>query len=220
MTTIVTKKNSLAYAIYVEGQKIAECFEPVATSNELVKNLGVDITEVQVIEMESFPTFIGQGHLVGFIAQEIAKEVITEQTDIDSIINKVNAGIKAPNQNKRSNRNSVVDETSDEKESSYGTEETTDNTTPVGNVEIPGLGNLVYVNGFDGFMRKIAGGIGTVHLVYDEETKQQVKDGDEPGSVLVELEEIPGIYFSWNTVKDEQEKLKEKYGYKPVCSII
>lgn len=214
MTTIVTKKGSQSYAVYVDGRKIAECAIPETSSNELVKNLGIDISEVQVVEMDSFPAIIGTGHLVGSIVQEIVKDTITEKSsnDIDDVINTVNAGMSAKNIGKY-NRHEIVDEYED---TELENEDEIDNTKPVGNIKIPALGNLVYVDGFDGFLRKITGGIGTVHLVFDEETKQEVKHGDEPESILVELEEVPGVYFTWNS---EQEQLKEKYGYKPVCSL-
>jgi len=223
MTTIVTKSNSKAYAIYVDGRKIVECAEPETSANELVKNLGIPIKEVQVIEMATFPTTIGTGLLVGSIAREILQEVITEKTGIDDIINKVNSATLAPNAGKykkhivsSDNEDAPWPSSSNDSEDN---EQSVDNTVPVGNVEIPKLGNLVYVNGFDGFLRKITGGIGTVHMVFDEETKAEVKPDDEPESVLVELEEVPGVYFSWNELKDEQAELKNKYGYKPVCSI-
>jgi hypothetical protein len=240
MTTIVTKPNSQAYAIYVDGRKIVECPSPETTYNELVKNIGIDTTQVQIIEMDSFPTSIG-GAPQGTIVQEIVQEVIAENTtqnteSVDDIIARVNAGIAAPNINKHKAHTERAASVS------ANTETATvkvDN-EPVGNVDVPKLGDLIYVDGLDGILRKITGGVGTVHLVYnandkvevattsvpnpdfdeDDEDSEEFIDKVETGSnILVELEEIPGAYFSWTEIKSRQTELRAKYGYKPACVV-
>lgn len=240
MTTIVTKKNSQDYAIYVDGRKIVECGTPETTYNELVKNIGVDTTNVQIIEMESFPTNIGTPQ--GTIVQDIVQEVIRENapTDVEDIINSVNATITAPNLSKHKER--VATTATASVSENTETAQTSVSNEPIGNVEVPKLGDLVYVDGMDGILRKITGGVGTVHLVYNANDKVEVgtemvanpehdedeEDDNEPefinqsivgSNILIELEEIPGVYFSWAGIKDNQTQLKAKYGYKPAYVI-
>lgn len=218
MTTIVTRPESKAYAIYSDNRKVVECYTPETTYNELVKNLGVDTTNVQVIELEYFPDVLG---VVTYNRPqpEIAAQ---PETDIDAVIAKVNDAMNAPNRG------------SDATVSRDPQGITQDNVInePVGNTDKPKLGDLVYVAGIDGILRKITGGVGTVHMVYnsDECVEANIGDvenddivlGDEDvvvNNVLIELEEIPGVYFSWNELKNSQTELKAKYGYKPACVI-
>lgn len=240
MTTIVTKPNSQAYAIYVDGRKIVECPSPETTYNELVKNIGIDTTQVQVIEMESFPPTIG-GAPQGTIVQSIVQEVIAENTpanteNIDDVIARVNAGIAAPNINKHKAHTERAASVSANTETATVKVEN----EPIGNVEVPKIGDLIYVDGLDGILRKITGGVGTVHLVYnandkvevssklvenpnfdeeDEDSAEFIEETETGTNILVELEEIPGAYFSWSEIKSRQTELKAKYGYKPVCVI-
>lgn len=224
MVTIVTKSNSQAYAIYVDNRKIVECAEPETTFNELIRNIGIDTTNVQIVEMTSYPVTLGT--VIGAILQDVIAEA-TVPVSLDSIIDLVNASmISGPNKNRLSI--SVTDEQENDEEEEgneqHDDEDGEDNTAPIGNVEIPKVGNLIYVDGVDGFLRKITGGIGTVHVVYnaDANTEHVSVQGidDENDRMLIELEEIPGVYFSWTNLRDKQSELKAKYGYKPVCSII
>jgi hypothetical protein len=238
MTTIVTKANTQAYAIYVDNRKIVECQNPETTYNELVKNIGIDTTNVQIVEMDSFPATLNGQEPQGTVLQNIVSEVIEERTvgNIDDIINAVNSTTTAPNINKYKG---IVERQSSGVNQPVGVPGAQSN-EPVGNVEVPKLGDLVYVDGLDGILRKITGGVGTVHMVYnaqdrvevgvktvenpdydpeDEDSESTIDVAEIGSNILIELEEIPGIYYQWSFVKDKQKSLKDKYGYKPVCAI-
>jgi len=223
MTTIVTQPDSKSYAIYSNNRKIVECNDPETTYNELVKNLGVDTSNVQIIEMDYFPDTLGNISNIAYIE---GSAVLTKNNNIDNIIDQINADMQAPNLGKHKSRtNTTVDNSQTVETSQQTTEDTINMNVPVGNVETPKLGDLIYVTGLDGILRKITGGIGTVHLVYN--SNKDIENLDDESNeatvsnknILVELEEIPGTYFSWSEIKDKQLELKAKYGYKPVCVI-
>lgn len=243
MTTILTKSNSRAYAIYVDGRKIVECNEPESSYNDLVKNIGINIDKVQVFEADSFPMQIDttSGTLKEMpYVQGILHEVISEHDrnedrqpgDLDSIIANVNASITAKNLGAYkavTERNDIEDykgegtvhlEVSDAKSVKE----------PVGNVPVPKLGDLVYVEGLQGFLKTVTGGVGTVHMVYEGKNNVPVAEYNDfedddytltqnQSNLLIELEEVPGAYFNWNDLKNAQIELKAKYGYKPACLV-
>lgn len=247
MTTILTKPNSKAYAIYVDGRKVVECNEPESSYNDLVKNIGINIDKVQVFESETFPMSIdttnGTLKEMPFV-QSILNEVILEHDKnedaqpthiIDDVIALVNGSMTAKNlgaYKKVTERNDIEDyraESTSEKHGEGNVEEKS-NKEPVGNVPIPQLGDLVYVEGLQGFLKTVTGGVGTVHMVYTGKnnvpTQEFSHDDDDENDVtssgtnlLIELEEVPGAYFNWNDLKDAQGALKSKYGYKPACLV-
>lgn len=245
MTTILTKPNSKAYAIYVDGRKVVECNEPESSYNDLVKNIGINIDKVQVFESETFPMSIdtagGTLKEMPFV-QSILNEVILEHdknedaqpSDLDSIIAKVNGTMTAGNlgaYKKVTERNDIDDYTKTNETATVAIVEEKSNKEPVGNVPVPQLGDLVYVEGLQGFLKTVTGGVGTVHMVYTGKnnvpTQEFSHDDDEDENdftssgtnLLIELEEVPGAYFNWNDLKDAQSALKSKYGYKPACLV-
>lgn len=108
---------------------------------------------------------------------------------------------------------------------------------PVGNVECPEVGNLVYIDGQEGLLSTITGGVCTVSMIYKSEdlvvvdtiehdVYNEVWDEEEveieeitENNILFEVDEFPGTYFSWTMLKDKQDELQLKYGYKPACKI-
>lgn len=246
MTTILTKQNSKAYAIYVDGRKVVECNEPESSYNDLVKNIGINIDKVQVFESETFPMSIdtagGTLKEMPFV-QSILNEVISEHDKnedaqpthiIDDVIALVNGSMTAKNlgaYKKVTERNNIDDYTKTNETATVAIVEEKSNKEPVGNVPVPQLGDLVYVEGLQGFLKTVTGGVGTVHMVYtgknnvptqefSHEDDEDENDFTSSGTnLLIELEEVPGAYFNWNDLKDAQGALKSKYGYKPACLV-
>lgn len=107
----------------------------------------------------------------------------------------------------------------------------------VGNVECPEVGDLVYIDGQEGLLSTITGGVCTVsmiyksddpvvvdtieHDVYNDEWDEEEVEIEEitENNILFEVDEFPGTYFSWTMLKDKQDELQLKYGYKPACKI-
>jgi len=200
MTTIVTLKSG-AYAIYdTEGIKIVQCNEPINTFNEVVKNIGIDTENVQIIDDETFPDVFCDKYITTTVTEN-------GQTNLDNVINIVNASISGHDREMKMYEDAGILDSVLEIDTNAGNvyvsvpkEQSTKE--PVGNIEIPLIGDLVYVEGVRGVLRIITGGVGTVAMINDDNS-------------LIELEEIPGQYFSWDDLKCEQDELKSKYGYKP-----
>ena len=204
MTTIVTLKSG-AYAIYdANGVKILQCNEPINTFNEVVKNIGVDTENVQIIDAETFPDVLGDKYITKSVTE-------AGQTNLESVIDKVNASISGIHDSEMQTYEDagvLNGQTDDEAFEEAGIDATQSAKVPVGNVELPDIGDLVYVEGVRGVLRVITGGVGTVSLINADDH-----------NTLIELEEIPGQYFSWDSLRCEQDELKSKYGYKPASMV-
>lgn len=208
-TTVITLSNSNAYAIYVNGKKVIQCDSPMTTFNSIVKSMNLP-TPIEVYSMTHFPEYIENEN-----APSESKEVSSDDIDFDTVNSKIN--FTAPKLG--AYRAVVNDETPNVEEEYVESDESEETETasfePVGNVEMPSLGDLIYVEGMDGMLAKIRGGVGTVGMVYDNEKAENCEQ-----NILIELEEIPGHYFNWNQLADVQDELKAKYGYKPACKIV
>lgn len=209
--TVITLQNS-AYAIYVDGKKIIQCDSPMSTFNTVIKSLNL-VGKVEVHLADVLPNSLGDEAF----GTELKEVVIEESSDID--FDAINGTINFNAPKLGAYRKMLSDEPTQEiVETDIVQEETpsyTPDFQPIGNVECPQLGDLVYVDGLDGFLAKIRGGVGTVGMVYDNTKAENCEQ-----NILIELEEIPGHYFNWNELADVQTDLKEKYGYKPACKIV
>lgn len=210
--TVITLQNS-AYAIYVDGKKIIQCDSPISTFNTVIKSLNL-VGKVEVHLADVLPNSLGDEAY-----EKELKEAVEESSDID--FDAINGTINFNAPNLGAYRKMLSDEPTEEINETGNESVEEENRTytpdfqPVGNVECPQLGDLIYVDGLDGFLAKIRGGVGTVGMVYDNtKTENCVQN------ILIELEEIPGHYFNWNELADIQTDLKEKYGYKPACKIV
>lgn len=213
--TVITLQNS-AYAIYVDGKKIIQCDSPISTFNTVIKSLNL-VGKVEVHLADVLPNALGDEAY----GKEL-KEVVVEETsdiDFDAINGTINFNapklgayrkMLSDEPTEEIIETGTVDESVEEENPTY-----TPDFQPVGNVECPQLGDLVYVDGLDGFLAKIRGGVGTVGMVYDNTKAENCQQ-----NILIELEEIPGHYFNWNELAGVQTDLKEKYGYKPACKIV
>ena len=158
-----------------------------------------------------------------------------EEIDFDKLNEEIGFGA-----NTHAYRNTFFNtDTTIEDEPKENVNESTNDTVnePVGNVECPEVGDLVYIDGQNGLLSTITGGVCTVsmiyksedpvvvdtieHAVYNEEWDEEEEEIEEitENNILFEVDEFPGTYFSWTMLKDKQELLQLKYGYKPACKI-
>lgn len=212
--TVITLQNS-AYAIYLDGKKIIQCDSPMSTFNTVIKSLNL-VGKVEVHLADVLPNALGDDAF-----GEELKQAVEDSTDIDFVAINETINFNAPNLG--AYRKMLSDEPVDEIIETDTVDESVEEENayyepdfqPVGNVDCPQLGDLVYVDGLDGFLAKIRGGVGTVGMVYDNTKAENCQQ-----NILIELEEIPGHYFNWNDLAYFQTELKEKYGYKPACKIV
>lgn len=212
--TVITLQNS-AYAIYVDGKKIIQCDSPMSTFNTVIKSLNL-VGKVEVHLAYVLPNALGDEAF----GVELKEVVVEETSDID--FDAINGTINFNAPKLGAYRKMLSDEPTEEINETVTVDETeVENPSyehdfqPVGNVDCPNLGDLVYVDGLDGILAKIRGGVGTVGMVYDNTKAENCQQ-----NILIELEEIPGHYFNWNELAGVQTDLKEKYGYKPACKIV
>jgi hypothetical protein len=240
---VITKRNSASYAIYNEsGNCIVRCNDPETTFNDLLKNIGITYTNVFVYEQDSLPLRYSNvsdihdsnedNNDVNF--DDINDTISFDAPGIDKYRNLVSANIIATPETPEKETVDVVTES-----------KINSKKYPVGNVEKPQTGDLIYVDGIKGILKTIFGGVGTVATVYmndkldmktgTEFIEDSYLDEDEDGeeyeedssyeediiekNILVELEEVPGHFFSWSLLKEQQEELANTYGYKPVSSL-
>lgn len=188
------------YNIEINGKLIVKCNDALIPFKDLLIHLGYDLSKYTVQIMDADDT----------VNNDTAQE---EKTNVDDVILELNGQFKSPNLGKYRDTTSASYEVNEDQEDDYDEDDVAkDNTEskyqPVGNVECPEEGDLIYVDGLAGVLSIITGGVGTVLTIYKNAS-----------DILIELEETPGNYFSWNLLKNSQDELKEKYGYKPVCKI-
>lgn len=228
MITIVTKHSSNAYAIYSDSEKIVECNDPEVTYNELVKSLFVNKSQVRIIEFTHFPTYLP--FIFQYEQETILQDTIEEETtSLEDVINAVNAKIHAPNLGayKKNHNVDYEIETYDNTEIEEDVVEGNSN-EPVGDVDVPNVGDLIYVEATKGILRVTTGGVATVSTVFKqtlEGTMQVLSEEDEENelepelieleNIMVETEEMPGVYFNWSELRNKQNDLKKAFGYKP-----
>lgn len=104
--------------------------------------------------------------------------------------------------------------------------------TPIGQVETPNVGDLIYIETVKGILSTIIGGVCTVSMVHVDETEivtdtlthsydfeneydEDVEEDITESNILVEIEEFPGRYFSWSLLRQKQDELQELFGYTP-----
>lgn len=71
-------------------------------------------------------------------------------------------------------------------------------------------GGVIYVDSVMGTLVRATGGLAVVLGSYESES----------GDIMVEVETLPNIYYSWNELESAQDTLKEKYGNRPAMRII
>lgn len=220
------------YDIEHNGEMIVKCVEQLVPFKELLINLGFDLN-TEKVEIHD-----------GSNSENIESSQSIESTDVDSVIASMNATFSAPNlgkykqtfESQTNTQSSLTDDNvNSQKESSKK-----ESNVPVGSVECPNEGDLIYVDGIVGVLSTVTGGVGTVMTIYksndpitvynenssnvdDEFDEDYDEDYDDQNivenNILVELEEVPGHYFSWSLLRSKQTSLQEKYGYKPVCKL-
>ncbi len=79
---------------------------------------------------------------------------------------------------------------------------------PVGEVEQPEIGDLIYVECIQGILKNVFGGVATVSNV--------VEDND---NIMICIDEMPGLFVNWSDLRYKQNDFKNKYGYKPAMFI-
>ena len=224
-----------SYTIEVNGKIIVQCNDPIIPFKDLLLHLGFDLSKNKVEIYDG-------GNVTSIEAENTNVDVdvdsVIESTDLDSVISSMNDTFVSPNLGK-------YRETFENKEITYigqkiiqekTSTKTESKHEPVGSVDCPNEGDLIYVDGITGILSKVIGGVGTVMTVYksgveidvdtdDREDWDSDEDEDEEyfetteENILIELEEIPGHYFSWSLLRNQQATLKNKYGYKPACKI-
>lgn len=278
MTTVVTLKNSDAYAIYVDGEMIIECNTPTNTFNEVIKNTSIPNFDVTIIELEYFPKTMdftpsnnidARGYYALNTDEILDKNSIkfahtqfqvkienqTENThEISQLIDdykknitfddntglidvnvdtfdKINDSIDfhTPNMSAYNRQNVGVQLDLPTEKTLIVNDESISivQNEPIGNIDVPKIGDLVYIEGVQGILKTVMGGVGTVGMVFfnkinndfeeddDNVEEEDIEDIEIKSNILIELEEIPGQYFSWDELKSKQNDLKLKYGYKP-----
>ena len=217
------------YTIEHDGNVIVKCNEALVPFKELLQHLGFDLStnKVEIYDGENV------------IMSETSN--VSSPDNIDDVIASMNATFISPNLGKYRETFEDINSTNTVTEKpAYVEEQNAANHTPknrpVGSVDCPEEGNLIYVDGIQGVLSNITGGIGTVMTIYlsndsivvdndDREDWDEDEDYDdnysieEENNILVELEEVPGHYFSWSLLRSQQSVLENKYGYKPVCKI-
>lgn len=97
------------------------------------------------------------------------------------------------------------------------------NVNPVGEVDMPQPGDIIYIEGVNNMFTKITGGVVTVHKVLVQENEETVFNNEEyfyDENIMVYTNEFPNFMINWTEIKDKQELLKEKYGYRPAQKIL
>lgn len=210
-----------SYTIEVNGKIIVQCNDPIIPFKDLLLHLGFDLSKNKVEIYDG-------GNVTSIEAENTNVDVdvdsVIESTDLDSVISSMNDTFVSPNLGKYretfENKEIPKQETKQEKTST----KTESKHEPVGSVDCPNEGDLIYVDGITGILSNVIGGVGTVMTVYKSGVEID-KDEDEEyfetteENILIELEEIPGHYFSWSLLRSQQATLKNKYGYKPACKI-
>lgn len=211
------------YTIQYNGKTIVKCNEALVPFKELLQHLGYDLSTVKV-EIHD-----GEG------AENVEVESASSE---DDIIASMNETFVSPNLGKYRTtfENDYVQNPAPEQKTQKQNPESSQKHEPVGAVECPVEGDLIYVDGIQGVLSTITGGVGTVMTIYhsndtidvdtdDREDWDEDEDDDcqyeqyQENNILVELEEVPGHYFSWSLLRSQQSSLKTKYGYKPVCKL-
>jgi len=213
--------SSTSYRIVKNGIEIFETKNALASMNDVLNTLGLNADEVSIFSGEG--NFAQEHSITGIGAY---REILTnydanedETQSVDEIIAEMNGGMKARNADRY--RHIVTQETptvEDEEETVTDKQSESNQHVPVGAVERPEIGNLIYIDGMKSILRTILGGVATVSAVHD--TNTYVPNGEEDietteANIMVEIEEFPGIYFSWSMLRARQEELAAQYGYKP-----
>lgn len=228
--------HNKGYDIQHNGEMIVKCVEPFVPFKDLLINLGFDLN-VERVEIHE-----------GDNITDGAFNNTEDSDDIDSVIKSMNNSFSAPNLGKYKQTFDSNDDKDDNVQSSLNDntnskkqESKKESNVPVGSVECPNEGDLIYVDGIVGVLSKITGGVGTVMTIYksndpitiytenasfDEDDDYEDYEDDDyedqnicENNILVELEEVPGHYFSWSLLRSKQDALQKKYGYKPVCKL-
>ena len=170
--------------------------------------------------------------------EQLTQEEFIEKTknfdndiDFDKLNDKVNF-VANTGKYKNTFNNDKVFETDNVNIEPTVVNKTTTSNAPVGDVDKPNVGDLIYIDSVKGILSTILGGVCTVSMVYESEhaivtdtieyesfgfdIEEDEFDGEvEENNILVEIEEFPGRYFSWSLLRDKQNELQKQFGYTP-----
>jgi hypothetical protein len=104
--------------------------------------------------------------------------------------------------------------------------------------DAPEIGSTIFVDAVNMALKKVTAGFGTVKMCYNTEQEisdvgldtslidEEEEDDDDffsetydsvfetEKNVIVELEEAPGVFYSWTLIKDKQEQLKSEHNQR------
>lgn len=252
--TEVFVTSSTNYRIVKDGVEVFATENALASMNEVLESLGLKADQVQIYGDHSGsmsadnPAGSGLDAFRAAVSDETTQAEPETNQSVEDIIAEMNSGMKPRNADRyrevleaTAPEESTETDVEDEAATQTETKESADKHqhSPVGAVERPEVGNLIYIDGMKSVLRTILGGVATVSAVHDTDTyvpngesdsyiDDQYDDEDEDGdfqgneevetteaNIMVEIEEFPGTYFSWSMLRARQEELAAQYGYKP-----
>jgi hypothetical protein len=257
--TEVFVTSATSYRIVQNGVEIFATENALASMNEVLATFGLNADSVSIYGDHSGsmsndnPAGSGLNTYRAAVSDDTKSiddtaAVQDEAKSIDEIIAEMNGGMKARNADRYreilAQEPETEESTEDEAEEETATDEQDESRrhVPVGAVERPEIGDLIYIDGMKSVLRTILGGVATVSAIHDTDTyvpngesgsfiDDQYDDEDEDfgdeehevetteANIMVEIEEFPGTYFSWSMLRARQEELAEQYGYKPAQQV-
>lgn len=248
--TEVFVTSSTSYRIVKDGVEIFATENALASMNNVLASFGFKADSVSIYGDHSGsmsadnPAGSGLDAFRAAVSEDAPTPNVDSNKSVDEIIAEMNGGMKARNADRYREilaQDNDEEVSEDEIEDEPATEEQSESNrhVPVGAVERPEIGDLIYIDGMKSILQTILGGVATVSAIHDTDTyvpngesgsfiDDQYEDEDEDGdyngdetaetteaNIMVEIEEFPGTYFSWSMLRARQEELAEQYGYKP-----
>lgn len=226
--SVVITGNNGSYKLFENDRCIVNTSKPLVSYHELVEQLYGADTYFKIYTDESRVTFNNNDNL------EESHNTFNDQVNKNSNVENINPFKDDVNLGKYKEtfeNETVIDEQEDNDSAEVKLNVTR---KPIGNyVDVPKPGNIIYIDGVEGTLNKITGGLATVLSVYqddnntidlnsdciDEDDWIVDEENDFEKNILVELEEFPNTFVSWTDIKDSQCELEEKYGYKTAKKI-
>jgi hypothetical protein len=227
------------YSIHVNDKLFIQTTNPIISLKSAIDTISTLFGNVVVSYEDTSGNDVGQEQLNKY---KTNVNMTLDNVDIDALNQKI--GFTAKTGAYKETFKSTIEETEEDTKTINHDEIPVDkNTTniPVGDVECPEVGDLIYVDGMQGLLSTINGGVVTVSMVfkstdsivvdeiehdisyYNDYEDEYVEDTDieeiTEDNILVEVEEFPGTYFSWSLLRKQQNELQQKYGYKPACKV-
>lgn len=188
---LVNVKGKNGYEIYVDDVLFINTDNALRSYHEIIDELFTTKNDYWVTVTNDFTT----------INQNIndANESFKQNINADDARSKIDSGF-----NPFEFKGGKYKETFTNTESDDQNFEADEETNPIA------PGSVIYVDSVMGTLVRATGGLAVVLGSYESES----------GDVMIEVETLPNIYYSWNELESAQDALKEKYGNRPAMRII